>query len=357
VGAIIRVGIIGQGRSGRNIHGLTLLKMPRKYKVVAVSDQLPERRQRAELEYGCRTCATPAALLRQKDIDLIVNAAPSRLHVPLSVKALEAGFHVLCEKPLARKVAEVDRVVRAAQKSGKVMAVFQNRRYAPVFRQIQKVMESGVLGRIVMIKMAYNGFARRWDWQTMRKHYGGSLLNTGPHALDQALQLFGTDAKPKVTCSMDRANSFGDAEDHVKILLQGRGRPTVDLEISSCSAFPQANCEIYGTRGGLRHDGEGLRWRYFKSQGQPQRALTEAPIQNAAGIPAYCSEELKWRERSWTPSGKKKPENQQYYDMLYNTLSAAAPLEITLEQVRQQVAVMEECHRQNPAARMPKAEW
>ena len=50
MGAIIRVGIIGQGRSGRNIHGLTLLKMPRKYKVVAISDQLPERRQRAERE-------------------------------------------------------------------------------------------------------------------------------------------------------------------------------------------------------------------------------------------------------------------------------------------------------------------
>ena len=59
-----------------------------------------------------------------------------------------------------------------------------------------------------------SGFARRWDWQTMRKHYGGNLLNTAPHALDQALQLFGTDARPKVTCAMDRANSFGDAEDH-----------------------------------------------------------------------------------------------------------------------------------------------
>ena len=353
---IVRIAIIGQGRSGRNIHGLTLSNMPKKFAIVAVSDQLPERRERAEEEYGCRTYATPARLLQQTDIDLIVNASPSKLHVPLSLKALQAGFHVLCEKPLARSTVEADKVMRAATKTGKVMAVFQNRRYSAEFRQVQKVVKAGVLGRLVMIKVAINGFSRRWDWQTMRKHYGGSLLNTGPHALDQALQLLDSGGMPKVTCTMDRANTFGDAEDHVKILLQARDRPTVDIEISSCSAFPQATLDLYGTRGGLRQDREGLRWRYLKRR-QPKRALTEAPIENVSGIPEYCREELQWEERTWRPPQATKSPEVQYYDMLHKTLTAGAPLEITLEQVRQQVAVMEECHRQNPPSRMPKAEW
>ena len=354
---IIRVAVGGQGRSGYNIHTKQIKANPETFKVVAIADQLPERREDAQVELDAKVYGDWRPMLKEGGFDLFVNSLPSPLHVDATIEALNSGYHVLCEKPMARTVADFDRMVEAAGKNSKELFPFQNNRVQPFFDKIQEIVASGVIGPLIHIRSTWSGYRRRWDWQTMRKHYGGNLLNTGPHALDQALQLFGTDAKPKVTCSMDRANSFGDAEDHVKILLQARGRPTVDLEISSCSAFPQASCEIYGTRGGLRHDGEGLRWRYFKPQGQPRRALSEAPIQNAAGIPAYCSEELKWQERSWTPPGKKKPENQQYYDMLYKTLSAAVPLEITLEQVRQQVAVMEECHRQNPAARMPKAEW
>ena len=349
---IIRVGIIGLGRSGRDIHGNHLSGASRQFRIVAVADRLAERRQRAEAEYGCRSYATPERLLAQDDIDLIVNASQSQYHVPLSLKALKAGFHVLCEKPLARRAADVDEIIKTSKRVGKVAAVFQNRRFDSDFRQVRKVVDSGVLGRIVMIRRTANGFSRRWDWQTLRRHYGGSLLNTGAHMLDQVLQLFGTDARPRVTCNMDRATSLGDAEDHVKLLLEGRGRPTIDLEISSCCAFPQDSFSIYGTRGGLRTEGGKVHWRYLRPREQPRQTLKVAPIVNAAGLPAYCREDLKWREHSWQAPGKVKPADVQYYDMLHHVLTAGAPLEVTLPEIRQQVAVIEECHRQNPPRKM-----
>ena len=89
--SIIRVGIIGQGRSGRDIHGTHLATLPGKFRIVAVADALEDRRQRAETEYGCESCATPAKLLARDDIDLVVNASPSRFHVPLTLAALKAG--------------------------------------------------------------------------------------------------------------------------------------------------------------------------------------------------------------------------------------------------------------------------
>ena len=89
---------------------------------------------------------------------------------------------------------------------------------------MQKVIRSGVLGRIVQISISFSGFARRWDWQTLQDCNGGNLLNTGPHPLDQALALFG-EGMPKVACYMDRANTWGDAEDYVKLILSGEGHP------------------------------------------------------------------------------------------------------------------------------------
>jgi scyllo-inositol 2-dehydrogenase (NADP+) len=180
----IRVAILGQGRSGRDIHGACLIQMKDKYKIMAVVDPLEDRRKRAENEYGCEAFESHHALFGRDDIDLVINATPSHLHVPITLELLKGGFNVVCDKPFARRVEEVDAMVREAEQSGKLLTIFQQSRYAPYFQQVCKVIDSGVLGRIVQISIAFNGFARRWDWQCVQAFNGGNLLNTGPHPLD-----------------------------------------------------------------------------------------------------------------------------------------------------------------------------
>jgi len=349
----IRVAIIGQGRSGRGIHGAHLLKVKdeQHYRIVAVSDPLEERRQRAAQEYGCDVYADYRELLKRKDLDLVVNTTPSHLHVPVTLEFLKAGFNVLCEKPLARTAADVDKLIAASKKSGKLLAIFQQSRYAPYFRQVQKVIKSGVLGRIVQISTAMSGFARRWDWQTLQENNGGNLLNTGPHPLDQALVLFG-EGMPRVTCFMDRANTFGNAEDYVKLILSGPKNPVVDLEISSCQAYPGPAYVVQGTRGGMKATTGAAEWRYFKLSEAPKQKLIRTPIVNAEGLPAYVSEALKWHTDKWeVPPAQADLYGGmagEFYAGLYRTLTAGKPLEITPQQVRRQIAVIEECQRQNP---------
>lgn len=353
----LKVAILGQGRSGRDIHGSYLITDPEHFQIEAAVDPLPDRRSRAAEEYGCAVYADYRELLGRSDLDLIVNATPSHLHVPLTEEFLRAGFNVLCEKPLARRVAEVDRLIAAAQASGKVLAIFQQSRYTPFFVQLQKVIASGVLGRIVQINMAWNGFSRRWDWQTLQKYNGGSLLNTGPHPLDQALQLFG-EGMPQVFCRMDRANTWGDAEDHVKLILSGKGHPLIDLEISSCCAYPCFTYNVYGTQGGLIGSSTEMRWKYFLPAEAPPQRLIEEPLSTPEGLPCYCSETLPWREESWQASeaggGAFTAAVAALYQMLYRTLTTGALLEITPEQVRRQIAVIEECQRQNPEIYRPE---
>jgi scyllo-inositol 2-dehydrogenase (NADP+) len=347
----LKVGIIGQGRSGRDIHAFSLGKLADHYTIAAISDPLEERRQRAEKELGCDTYNGYKELFTRNDLDLIVNATPSHLHVPVSLECLEHGFNVLCEKPLARRAAEVDKLIDASKKMGKTLAIYQQSRYSPAFQKIREIIASGNIGRVVQAGIAYNGFARRWDWQTLQERNGGNLMNTGPHPVDQALQLFGTDVMPKVTCLMDRANSFGDAEDYVKLILSGSGRPTIDVEISSCCAYPSGNYNIQGTLGGIKGSTNHLDWKYYRPAEAPAQHLVTEPLTKADGTPTYCGEELKWYEESWDMAKDTDLFNtmsSQFYTMLYNTLANGEPLKITPHEVRQQISVIEQCFNQNP---------
>lgn len=352
--AKVRVAIIGQGRSGRDIHGHCLVGLPRQYQIVAATDPMKERRDRAASEYGCDVYRDHRQLFGRKDLDLIVNTTPSHLHVPVSLEILKAGYNCLCEKPLAQKVKDVDTLIAAAKKSKRIMGVYQQNRYAPFFEQIQKVIASGVLGRIVQVSFARNGFSRRYDWQTLQENMGGNLLNNGVHELDLLLQLLGADVMPEVACHMDRVNTRGDADDHVLLLLRGKDRPLIQLDVSSCCVYPCVEYRVYGSNGELQGSRNALAWKYIDPKECPRPRLQRRPLANEQGEPAYCSDTLKWQEGRWKLSAAKSKNifgfmAEKFYKMLHQTLTAGAPLGVTLEEIRQQAAVIEECQRQNPA--------
>ncbi len=353
--SVIKLAILGQGRSGRDIHAAHLKDLQDLYQIVAVVDPIAQRRERAAAELGCETFADYKEILDRKDIDMVVNATPSHLHPAITIDLLEHGFNVLTEKPLARHVSEVDAMTAAAAKAGRSLFVFQQSRFAPYFRKVRQVIDSGVLGRIVQVSINFNGYARRWDWQCIQEYNGGSLLNTGPHPLDQALQLFG-EGDPNITCIMDRCNTFGDAEDYVKLLMHAPGHPVIDLEISSCCAYPSFTYSVQGTRGGLKGSMTEINWKFFKEEEAPEQKLTREPLEKADGTPAYCGEQLTWHEGSWTPADDEGDLFQAiatyYYRQLHAHITEGKPFEITVEQVRRQIAVIEECHRQNPLSRL-----
>ena len=118
MGKIIRVAIAGFGRSGYGIHTKCLREKQDKFKIVAVADELPERREDAVKEFGCPVFENYKDMLKNvKNIDLFVNATPSRFHVEASLAAIKAGLNVVSEKPSAPTVAEFDKIIAAAKKA------------------------------------------------------------------------------------------------------------------------------------------------------------------------------------------------------------------------------------------------
>ncbi|MCL1793454.1 MAG: Gfo/Idh/MocA family oxidoreductase [Oscillospiraceae bacterium] len=362
----IRVAILGQGRSGRDIHAATLRHMEDKYKIAAIVEPLEKRRDRAKKEYGCALYSDYTELFgKSSEIDLVVNAAPSHFHVPVTLDLLNHGFNVLCEKPLAKTAAEVDQMIDAAKKNNRLLAVFQQSRFLEAYKKIKQILDSGELGRIVQMSFRYNGFARRWDWQTLQEYNAGSLYNTGPHPVDQILWLLDYEGMPEVTCYMDRVNTFGDAEDYVKLLMKAPGKPVVDLEISSCDPYPKFTYSIQAQYGGLCGDTSHIDYKCYIKETAPAQKLTREPIEHSDGTPAYCNEKLEWAEKSWNindsaenlgssyvPGAPPADPAKNFYLMLYEHMENNAPLEVTPEQVRLQIAIMDECHRQNPMNRL-----
>ena len=350
----LKVAILGQGRSGYSIHGKHLLTDTDRFSVVAVVDRLPERREKAARVFGCEVFEDYQSLFG-RDIDLVVNALPTPFHHPVTIDLLNHGFNVLCEKPATRSAEMLDEMQAAAEKNGRMLAIFQQSRFAPYFQKVKEVIASGKLGRIVQVSIAFNGYSRRWDWQCLQENIAGSLYNTGPHPLDQALDLLGGEEMPGVFCKMDSANSFGDAEDYVKLILTMPGRPLIDLEISSCDAYPWGTYKLEGTCGSLCGTQSKLAWKWFVPSEAPEQHLIRTPLTTPEGEPAYCGEKLVWHEDSWEAGVGQDAFTSAvhvYYTTIYDHLTEGKPLTVTVKQVRRQIAVIEEAHRQNPMPRL-----
>jgi predicted dehydrogenase len=332
--------VAGLGRSGWGIHVRALREMTDRFKVVSVLDSLEERRKQAADELGCRTCESYEELLADGEVELVVVAMPSALHVPWSLQALEAGKHVVVEKPVSRDLDECDRLIAAAKASNFTVTVFQNKRYSPDFLKIREVVDSGVLGPVNFIRVASMSYRRRWDWQTVKKLGGGSLRNTVIHTLD-ALMEFSGEADPEVYCKLDRVLTSGDAEDWVQLILTAPDAPTMEIDLFANCAYRQGGWLVLGRKGTLITEDRQVKWKVVKGFDElPERKLDLNPTPDRS----YNHEKLEFEEFSWDPeeSGRGGADSSFYADV-YAHLREGAAQAITLESVRRRMKVVDYC--------------
>lgn len=347
-GKIIRTAVLGQGRSGYGIHVRWLREAKDQYQVVAVADQLPERHEAVQ-EFNAKAFTDYKDLLRDKSlqVDLVVNALPTHLHTEGTVAALDAGYHVLSEKPFALNVADFDKMTAAAERNERKLFAFQNSRFQPAFIEIQNLLASGKLGKLIHARLVYSSFARRWDWQSRQKFGGGNINNTGPHPLDQAIVLFG-DRMPHVSSKLACSNPFGDADDFAIVTFNGKDAPVIEVVVSSFMAYPQGDTyNICCTAGGITGNATSLKWKYF----DPAAAPKQAPAQGWSEKRGYNSEQLPWVEETWNnPHAADGFQQMSHglYNNVYDAIVSGAEPVVKLSEVRRQIAVLEEVHRQNP---------
>ncbi len=331
----IRVGIVGLGRAGWNMHFRSLVEIP-EFQIVAVADPLEERRREAFERTGCSCHADIDGLLEASDAQVVVVATPSSTHYCDVLKVLEAGRHCIAEKPLSMEFSQAERLVALAKERQLGLFVHHTHLHNPEFHHLKAVIESGILGRIFSIRVAWTRYQRRWDWQTLKKNGGGELNNTGSHALTVLLPLLG---EPVVEAFADLRNikDAGDAEDHVHALLKTVSGPTADLLISSVMALSGPKWLVCGSHGTLSCDGEKSKLRYYDSAQVSELGV----IEGAAPERLYMKEDLPWQEEERAVEPAPVP---QFHQNVLEVLKGTASAVVTPESAAEVIRVLELIH-------------
>ncbi len=331
----INYAVVGLGRAGWGIH-VKGLRGREDAKIVAVVDGLEDRRNEAAKEFGCKTYDNLTDMLKQEDVEVVSIATPSVVHGPNTIEALEAGKHVVVEKPMAMSVSEADKMIEAAEKAGKKLFVHQNYRFFPEFTYYEDVIASGILGRVYHLRNYITGFRRRNDWQTLNKNGGGVLNNTCPHMIDQIIQLAGGSVD-KVLGDLQQVASAGDVEDHVKALIKFDNGVTADMEVSQAQkpSMPLPKWIIAGSCGTLTSDGKQATIHFFDPAKAPQLDVVDGPVMSRS----YGNDdELPWEERTEPAVGS---DRGNFYDNVYSVLREGGEMRVTPESVREVIRTID----------------
>lgn len=273
----LRIGIVGTGRIVQVHHLPNWAKIPQA-KVVAVSDVAPGRaRQVADQHDIPYSFEDYRELVAHPEVDAVQVCAPNFLHAPITLAALKAGKHVLCEKPLATTVAAAQEMVETARQVGRTLMVGLNNRFRTDVRVLRRHIEAGDLGDIYYVKC---GWLRRrgnpfgWFADTS-KSGGGPLIDLGVHVIDLARYLMGKPKAITVTGSTYRnigaydvkdwtqysamdakggPQRFSDVEDMASAFIRFDNGATLVVDVSWALNIKQDvnYYEVYGTKGGAK---------------------------------------------------------------------------------------------------------
>ena len=348
----LNIAIIGQGRSGKDIHGAYYRSEENRYftvKYVVDADAF-RRRVSEEIYPGCNTFSDYTELFAFDDIDLVVNATYSDMHYAITKDLLLHGKNVLVEKPFARSRYECDELMKIARDKGLTLAVFQQTFLAPFYKFTYDTIRSGKLGDVKQINIRYNGFSRRWDWQTLQKKCAGSTYNTGPHPIGMALGFLDFDPDTRVVYSkLDTALTSGDANDYAKILLTAPHKPVVDIEISSIDAYSNYNIKVLGTKGTLKATPGAYEMTYIQDGENPERPVVETFLKDDAGNPMYCVEKLvKHTDAENFVGSAFDVGTATLYEQLYYKITEGREMTVTAQMAAAIISVIEEVHAANP---------
>ena len=321
----IHVGLLGFGLAGRVFHA-PMISAVSGLRLAAI---LERRGDEAKGRYpDVRIVRTLDEMLAIESIRLIVIATPNTTHHSLAAQCLRAGRDVVVDKPFATTYAEAAELARLANRSGRLITVFQNRRWDGDFRTVRNLINERALGRIVLFESHFERYRpklRPGAWRESTDPGSGILFDLGPHLLDQALVLFGP---PQAVSADVRIEREGAAVDDAFDVVLHYAQLRAVLRATMLACEPGPRFIVHGTEGS-----------YVKHGLDPQEdALVrgETPRDSGWGLDL----EERWGRLTLSQDGAimsrrirtEAGDYRRYYENVRDAIVSGAPLDITPEQ-------------------------
>ena len=285
----LELGFIGVGWIGRNRMEAILNHTSAKASAIAEpsSENADEARKSAKNAIFERS---PEPLYSEENLDGIVIATPSAMHAEQSIKALNSGKAVFCQKPLGRTAAEVRDVVEASKKADKLLAVDLSYRYTKAFRAIYDLVKNGRIGKIYAVDLVFhNAYGPDKEWFfDLERSGGGCVMDLGIHLVDMALWALDfpkiTDVNSHLFHKGTRLTSFDEhVEDFASVSMTSEDDTVINLECSwhvSAGKDAVIEAKFYGTEGGAAFknvDGSFYDFTAEKYNGTQSETLVNPP--------------------------------------------------------------------------------
>jgi scyllo-inositol 2-dehydrogenase (NADP+) len=243
----IGVGLVGYGMAGSSLH-LPLITAEPRLELRAVVTSRPDRVP------DVAVVPTLAALLDDPAVELVVVAVPNAAHHEVARTTLQAGRHVVVDKPFTVTTAEADDLIRLADERGRRLSVFHQRRWDADQLTIRRCVEEGLVGRVSTFVARFDRFkpGPTTRWTEEDEPGAGVLYDLGAHLIDQTLHLFGTPETVWADLGVQRPG--GGAVDYVHVVLR-YGPLRAILHAGSLVRAPGPRFEVHGDRGSFVKDG------------------------------------------------------------------------------------------------------
>jgi scyllo-inositol 2-dehydrogenase (NADP+) len=281
----------------------------------AVCDFDEGRRQAAQNELGVRTFENLDQVLEDSGSGLIVFATPHDTHAPLAIKAMDAGKHVVVEKPMCLNVSEADAMIDASRRNNVVLSVFQCRRWDSDFLTVKRVIESGILGEIFLIESSICWYGELEGWRRQREHGGGHIYDWGAHLMDQVLQLVNSEAKLIFSDFQNRTWDT-EVESFVKCLIRFENHLLCEINISNVSQISKPRWRVLGELGTL----------IKQDIGPDEKARVRTRMEGFTADMEIESIRAEWRD---------------YYKNISQVLNDGAELAVKPEEVKKSIGLIE----------------
>lgn len=216
--------------------------------LIGIYDIKPERRAAAEAE-GIHAFSSREELLADDRIDLVTVATPNDVHKEIAIAAMAAGKNVISEKPVALSQEELEEMIAASKKYGKLFTVHQNRRWDPDFKCVQKILADNELGKVFRIESRVQGSRGiPGDWRNQKAHGGGMVLDWGIHLLDQALRI--GEGRKLISVYAELTNVTNEeCDDGFRVTLIFEGDLSMYVEVTTSNFIELPRWYVLGENG------------------------------------------------------------------------------------------------------------
>ncbi|GIO23842.1 Gfo/Idh/MocA family protein [Oceanobacillus sp. J11TS1] len=256
----LNIAVIGCGSIAKHRH-LPEYAQNEQVNIAAVCDIVPERAEAAADKYHAKAYTDYKTLLKEENIDAVSVCLPNYLHAPVSIDALNAGVHVLCEKPMATSAEEADSMIEAAERNGKKLMIGHNQRFVASHQKARELIASGDIGKVYSFRATFgHGGPEGWSadgkdsWFFKKDEaFIGAMGDLGVHKADLIRYILQEEMVEVGAFVETSAKENADVDDNATLILKSEKGTIGTLAASWAYTAKEDNSTIiYGEKATLR---------------------------------------------------------------------------------------------------------